>query len=34
MSAVGYYFASQLIEELGVPVGVLDISLGGTSIAT
>lgn len=34
MSAVGYYFASQLIEELDMPVGILDISLGGASIAS
>lgn len=34
MTAVGYYFASQLIEQLGMPVGVLDVSLGGSSIAS
>lgn len=33
-SAVGYYFASQLIEKLDMPVGILDISLGGSSIAS
>lgn len=34
MSAVGYYFAENLIAELGMPVGVLNANLGGTSILT
>ena len=29
-SAVGYYFASKLYEELGVPVGILTSAVGGT----
>lgn len=34
MSAVGYYFAEKLIEELDMPVGILNANLGGTSIYT
>lgn len=34
MSAVGFFFAEELLEELDVPVGILNISLGGTSIGT
>lgn len=34
MSAVGYFFAAKLIEELNMPVGVLNANLGGTSILT
>lgn len=29
-SAVGYYFALKLHQELGVPVGVIDVAIGGT----
>ena len=32
MSAVGYFFAQKLMEELNMPVGVLNSSLGGSSI--
>lgn len=32
MSAVAYYFAKNLREELDMPVGILNIPLGGTSI--
>lgn len=32
MSAVGYFFAENLIEELGVPVGIINANLGGTAI--
>ncbi len=32
MSAVAYYFADKLQKELNVPVGILNISLGGSSI--
>ena len=31
-SGVAYYFAKRLREQLGVPVGVLDISVGGTTV--
>jgi hypothetical protein len=31
-SAVGYYFAKRLREELRVPVGVINVSVGGTPI--
>lgn len=34
MSAVGYFFAEELLEELDMPVGILNVSLGGTSIAS
>ncbi len=34
LSAVGYYFAEKLIKELNMPVGILNASLGGTSILT
>ncbi|MBQ8764229.1 MAG: hypothetical protein IJZ07_09025 [Clostridia bacterium] len=34
MSAVAYFFAEELLEELDVPVGILNVSLGGTSIAS
>lgn len=33
MSAVAYYFAEELLEELDMPVGILNVPLGGTSIA-
>ena len=33
MSAVAYYFAEKLAENLTVPVGIINIPLGGTSIA-
>lgn len=32
MSAVAYYFAAKMREELDMPVGILNIPLGGTSI--
>lgn len=32
ISAVGYWFAAKLIEELNMPVGVINASLGGSSI--
>ncbi len=31
-SAVGYFFACRLAQELGVPIGVIEASAGGTSI--
>ncbi len=34
MSAVGFFFAEELLEELDMPIGILNISLGGTSIGT
>lgn len=34
MSAVGYFFAEKMIEELDMPVGILNANLGGTSIYT
>ncbi len=34
LSAVGYYFAENLIKELNMPVGVLNANMGGTSIIT
>ncbi len=34
MSAVAYFFAEELLEELDMPVGILNVSLGGTSIAS
>ena len=34
LSAVGYYFAENLIKELNMPVGILNANLGGTSILT
>lgn len=34
ISAVAYFFACQLREELNVPVGILNASLGGSSIYT
>ena len=32
VSAVAYYFADRLQQKLGIPVGVMDASLGGSSI--
>jgi len=32
MTAVGYFFGRQLVEELGVPVGIIDSSWGGSRI--
>lgn len=34
MSAVAYYFAEELLKELDMPIGILNVSLGGTSIAS
>ena len=34
VSAAAYYFADKLSAELGVPVGILNASLGGSSIST
>ncbi len=34
MSAVAYSFGIKMIEELGVPVGILNVSLGGSTIAS
>lgn len=34
LSAIGYYFAENLIKELNMPVGVLNANMGGTSIIT
>ena len=34
MSAVAYYFAVQMMEELDMPVGILNASLGGSAIAS
>ena len=34
MSGVAYYFADKLQKELDIPIGILNISLGGTSIAS
>lgn len=34
MSAVAYYFAEEMLKELDMPVGILNIPLGGTPIAT
>lgn len=34
VSAVGYYFAEKLRQELDMPVGVISASLGGSSIGT
>ncbi len=32
MSAVGFFFAEELVEKLGMPVGILNANLGGSSI--
>lgn len=34
MSAVAYYFAAEMRKELDMPVGVINVPLGGTSIIT
>lgn len=34
MSAVAYFFANKMIKELDMPVGILNISLGGSTIAS
>ena len=34
MSAVAYFFAKELMEELDMPVGILNASLGGSAIAS
>lgn len=33
-SAVGFFFAEKLMEEIDMPIGILNLSLGGTSIFT
>ena len=34
VSAVAYFFANKMINELDMPVGILDVSLGGSTIAS
>ncbi|MBP3442531.1 MAG: hypothetical protein J6L62_07000 [Clostridia bacterium] len=34
MSAVAFYFADEMLEELDMPVGILNASLGGSTIAS
>lgn len=34
MSAVGYYFAKAFVEKTGVPVGLINLSIGGAPIET
>lgn len=34
MSAVAYYFAAEIQKEIDMPIGILNVSLGGTSVAT
>ena len=34
LSAIGYYFAENLIKQLNMPVGILNANMGGTSILT
>ena len=34
MSAVAFYFANEMLEELDMPVGILNAALGGSSIAS
>ncbi|MBQ3520149.1 MAG: hypothetical protein IJA31_12595 [Clostridia bacterium] len=34
LSAVGYFFAEEMIKKLDMPVGILNANLGGTSILT
>ena len=34
LSAVGYFFAEEMIEQLDMPVGIINANLGGTSILT
>lgn len=34
MSAVAYYFASEIQKELDMPVGILNVALGGTALAS
>lgn len=34
MSAVAYYFANEMEKELDMPVGILNVALGGTTIAS
>lgn len=34
VSAVAYYFAAKLMEEIDMPVGIINASLGGSSIAS
>jgi sialate O-acetylesterase len=34
MSAVGYYFGKQIVSEINIPVGLLNISIGGAPLET
>ncbi|MBE6816025.1 MAG: sialate O-acetylesterase, partial [Ruminococcaceae bacterium] len=34
MSAVGYFFANKMLDDLNVPIGIINAPLGGTPIAT
>lgn len=34
MSAVAYYFAEEIQKEIDMPVGILNVALGGTALAT
>lgn len=34
MSAVGYYFGKQIVSEMNVPVGLINISIGGAPLET
>ena len=34
MTAIGYFFAEDMLKTLNVPIGILDANLGGTSILT
>lgn len=34
ISAVGYFFASELMEKIDMPVGILNLNLGGSSVAS
>lgn len=34
MSAVGYYFAKQIIKEINVPIGIINMAIGGAPLET
>lgn len=34
MSAVGYYFAKSIVQETGVPIGLINLSIGGAPLET